>query len=360
MKLIVLLFLTRLLLTQDVEQIDLGAEPLKKDGITLTNEQIIKKEEGFYQRISATYTPDGRLIVFDHGNSQFNVYDKNHVLASQFGKEGSGPGEIQKNFIWIIKASNKYIYAQLWNEVTIYKMDGTLVKEIKGFHYFQKGRIQLINNQLVTIQPNSKRFKYTKSIFSDVGELILEVEAKKDLNPKKEKGFEGMEADFRERRQTFQLGKLIYDIDVADYKLFVTDLDRNSKFILKRDFNRVKYDPKKYEMKTEGMSKERAAHLSSISKAYTNMYKGYDPAIQFFGGASSGYFFLPLNLIGDEIVIDVVSDKNEWYTQLKFEEKELSFIIIDENKLIKYFKSDEDGPYLKTYDITFNKEHVRK
>jgi hypothetical protein len=363
MKPIVLLFIISIVFSQDVRKIDLGTEPLQKDGITLSNEDVIKSMDGFYQRISATYTPDGRLIVFDHGNTKFHVYDKNHKIVMTFGKEGSGPGEIQKNNVKLIKASNKYIYVHQWYEFAIFNMNGVLVKEIKGHQYFQNSRLQIINDQIVFINPHSNFYKISKAIFSEKGELIEEYKYKKlgeDIKSKLE--LSDVEKDFRVRKNNFQINDKIYSLDVVEYSIHVSDLSRKPKQILHRNFQRVPYEPSEmwFNKKKKKQTKGQKAYYAALSGAWSNIYNGYRESFKEFCGNTGKHYFLRLNTKEDLVVVDVISTKNEWISQLKFQEQGLEYIEIHENKLIKFFKNDEDGPSLKTYDIAFNKKYVRK
>lgn len=74
-------------------------KPKKKNAVVLTElMKIMDEEEGFYQNVFASISPDGKIVVLDGGNKVVNVYSSEGEKLSSFGKEGSGPGEFSRVF----------------------------------------------------------------------------------------------------------------------------------------------------------------------------------------------------------------------------------------------------------------------
>jgi hypothetical protein len=72
----VLLFLSSFFF-QEITEIKLPDEPIKKGVFQLEELHRILPEDGFYTSIDSKFRKDGAFAIFDKGNSEIHVYNKN-------------------------------------------------------------------------------------------------------------------------------------------------------------------------------------------------------------------------------------------------------------------------------------------
>lgn len=161
------------------ETIEMASSPEKENAASFTLINTLDGgEDGYYNKVTADVAPNGTIVVGDVGNKLILVYDKNYKLKHSFGKEGTGPGEI--NNIGSLKATNDRVYVNTYSRLLIFDYSG---KYYTDLNLFEHGSAELLfaNNEI--------RFVYKKGKFKEVaydknGKKIRE---QKNLDFKEEK-----------------------------------------------------------------------------------------------------------------------------------------------------------------------------
>ena len=136
---------------------------------------------------------------------------------------------------------------------------------------------------------------------------------------------------------------------------------------LKRPFDRIDledYSNHNFVWYSDQESKDKENAM--YRKEYALLTEGYETDIKNIIGTYKDYLFISVQSENKKILlIDVISPKYEFYTQIEINDPDLFIInslkmlhkitarIID-NKLILYCKNDELGPFAIVYDIKIN------
>ena len=355
---LLLTLLISFFIQNDGEKIILKNTPEKNSAIKLTNMKKYITEEGFYKYTRSTVAPNGKVICYDAGNLVVNIFDADGTLEHSFGKEGNGPGEFVQNYIWRVLATDKYIYTQQWDKIMVFDYKGNLINETKGIEYFQKSILQLKDGKLITLFHQHPNRKFLKIKFSETGEVLEEV---KNPNYQKINYRKDLPTFYGELYTTpnfrYEYNNTYIEPDHKDYKIHIYDLNRKHLRTLERAFERVKQNTENmwFNRKTAGMSKKAASRNEQIGKVYNSIYDGKWPAISSLSGVYNGYLFVTA-FSGDEdkLTIDVISPDNTFYTQLEINDKDINYINIVNGKVIASCRNDDEGPYIKTFDIEIN------
>jgi len=351
-------FLIFLLLSITTDNIQLSSSPEKVGSVTLSDPLKIMDEEGYYESIHSTISPNGSIIIYDTGNKLMFVYNSAGKLKHSFGKEGNGPGEFSR--IFGLSANDNYIYVRgRGRKIMIFTHSGKLVREITSNITFSSTSI-LLKDRLRVLNLPSPHTKHLMIDFNLDGTLKL-TKSNPTYNPKakrEQRRFnpERMKERFNAPRglTSTEDGFIRYYGGV--YKLEKVDTQLTPTMVMSRPFVRIKEteDPEflqrmKQRMGSTPQGKKRMAQVVQIRD---NLTEGYLSDIQSILGTESGYIFVQTaSEKKTELSIDIISPTHTFYDQIKLTGDEVLSATVINKKLIVNYSNENDGPYAMVYTI---------
>lgn len=351
MKLLISLMLVCLAFAQST--IEMASTPAKENGVKFNLLTTLDGgEDGFYDRVTADISPDGRIVVGDIGNKQVQVYDSKFNLVHAFGDEGSGPGEIDR--IGTVKATDDRIYVNTYTRLIIFDYKGNYFTDVS---LMENGSSELLffNGE---IHLTYERGKYRRIVYDKDGKKVREQKNESYVEKKAQGGNRFVV------RISGGSGKLVSYKDgyvsstKGEYGIEIKDKNLDVQKVLKRSFTRVPYNFDNFKMsfKMEGASKKAQAEMQKKMAAQMRSQLGkYRDDIERIVGIHENYIFATVSG-GEEgkVLMDVISPDFKYYTQIEIEAENVLSAKISHGKLLLCQKSEEDGPFINVYDIAMN------
>jgi hypothetical protein len=387
---ILLIFVSTFLAQTNVK---LSLNKLSKSSI-LKNELIIKgDEDGFYESVISTVSTHGKILIYDVGNKQLYIFNAKGKIETQFGKEGNGPGEFPSVFFsGSIFANEDLIYFKLGQKVMIFDYAGKLKSEIAtGFGLNQSEMIVEKNKVVFYYQP-SELTKLLKAEYDLNGKLIAEIKNpefnEEELNSLRGNGGNGNRANAnganrngggnggarrlqngnflknmieRPRSLTFINNGFVRHFGGA-YHLELLSMSMKIESKVTRDFTRLKFEndmemipPQQRRFAataSANATEQQKKMLSQIITNLKNLNGGLKDDIQDILGSYKKYIFIQTASKSNKTLeIDVVLGPDVVH-QIQISGDEITTSAIANGKLLVNFKNEENGPYVKIYDLS--------
>lgn len=345
----------------------MNSTPSNKGSIKLENELKVVDEEGFYESILSTVSPNNKFIIYDNGNKQLFVFSPEGSVINSFGKEGSGPGEFSR--VRRLYANEDYIYVGAGRKIMIFKYDGSLVREISE-HISFGGNAVLFNDRLTMYYTSSKFQKFSKVDYSLDGKTLktylnntfdssTQGTRRRRMNPDR------IKAMFSDPRGLIKSEKGFVRFYPGEYKFERLDESYLLTDLIHRDYKRLKEteDPDWMNnwKQRAGNNKKAQERRAKFLQTRSQITGGYQSDITQILGVVNGYVFIQTSALDRKTVnIDVVSENNELYDQLSIKGDDVISASIRNNKLLINYKNEEEGPYLKSFDVNAGKNSLVK
>lgn len=342
--------------------IQLPEEPEALSKVTIKERiKIVDEEEGYYDRVHSTYSDKGEVVVLDIGNKLVHRYDKDgkHILS--FGKEGSGPGELNRpREIFALKDR---IIVRDGRSIHLFKNDGSFVKDIS-----ENWARPVINEMGIFFNFwTSPRVRFRTKQYNFDGELVKQIknEAYSKEAAENRDGRRGFDSSrlkemMSRPRGNVQFAKRFIQYYPGQYHLEILDEKNNSVVHLKRKYTRKKeiqevLDRRQQRMNSRGGGKERQKRRKQMMAMRDDITGGYQNDIVEIIGTNNDYAFVRTS--SDKIgtlEVDVISADFKYTSKFKIEGDEILSASVVKDKLLVNFKNDEEGPYVKVYDVVMN------
>ena len=153
--------------------VTMNSTPTDPDRVKLKKVKVLMDEdEGFYEEVYSTISPNGKVFILDYGNKVIHRYSLTGSLEKSFGKEGNGPGELNQ-FSFGLLAGKDRLYVWKGQTIMIFDHDGALKSEITGYPQIFFGSPSMDGDKLTLTFPQwGKAAKYKQLVFSKDGKLI--------------------------------------------------------------------------------------------------------------------------------------------------------------------------------------------
>jgi hypothetical protein len=309
--------------------------------ITLEKETVIKRD--FYKYTVSTSFKD-KTIVYDGGNKNVLILDKNGKLQNKFGNKGNGPGEFSGG-VHTILANDKVIAVIELNKVHLYTPEGKSLHDIKITSYgYQRFKITDKSVQKISY------FSLTKKNFGT--EIFFNGEVKETLeNPlfatnKKSEKIYGQLLEFNNHFITFVQGA--YRIE--RYKTL-----SEKPQIISRPFTRYKADEEYFGLRGSVPESEYQSALAYYMKL-TGGFKNDIKQIYTFDQhllvhtESDSKSKISFDLYDQEFVF-----KGNFTFNLK---NEVVSFQIAENKLLVNLEDEDGRCFIEIYRIKVNDKKI--
>ena len=332
------------------EKIKMDANPIKENVVTFNElATLMDEDEGFYDRTYASISPKGDVVVADAGNKQINVYDKNYKFVTRFGKEGNGPGEIDR--IGFVKATSDRIYVSSFRRMIIFTYQGKFISEINLMEYGSSR--QIVDDNGVTLYFTMGNPKFSAVFYSADGEEIKKVTNTEYVEPKEEQ--RGMRMVFFGGNGYLPYNGGYINSARGEYGIEVIGSDFKVNKVYTRSFTRIprNMDDFQFSFKAEGVTKKEQEKMRKAAQQQMMQQLGkFEDDVAGILGTVNDYIFARVAHDDEEVIlIDVISPDMEYYTVVELDAKDYESSRIEEGKLIVNYKNDDDGPYVKIFDI---------
>ena len=345
----------------------MNAKPSNKGEIKLEKRMKVMDDEGFYESILSTVSPNGEYVVYDNGNKLLFIFNSDGSVKSSFGKEGTGPGEF--NRVRDLLANDDKIYVRSGRKFMIFNYSGSLVREITE-HISFRGTPVLFADRFSMFYPNSKYQKFYRVDYSLDGKTLktykngsydpaTATERRRRMNPDR------MKEMFTAPTGLIKTEKGFVRYYPGEYKFERLDEKFKSNIVVTRDYDRIKEfeDPewmKRWKQRA-GNNKRAQERRARVMQARTQITGGILSDISNILGVVNGYLFIQTSANNKNTVnIDVVSPKNELFDQLTIKGDEVISARIANGKLLINYTNNDDGPYLVSYNIDAGQDHLVK
>ncbi|MCB0280671.1 MAG: hypothetical protein KDD94_14270 [Calditrichaeota bacterium] len=330
------------------EKDKLNSKPLKSNALKITELKTIAPDEGFYDRIYASLSSNGKLVVADIGNRTINIYDENYKRIKQFGKEGSGPGEFEN--IFGVSTSNDRIYVRShFNRISIFDFKGNHIKDVNSFEF---GSGEMVFNDGIIMKYKDDA-KYLMVVYDKNGEVTKQIENKNYKEPET-RGNRMMLTISGSSYVPYKNGYVKAERGEYLFKFFDKSFNETESYT--KDFERVKRDLSgfNFSLKMEGASKKQQAEAQQRMKEQAMKQLGeYEDDVNSALGFVGDYLLLSVATSAEnKLLIDVISPDKQYFTQVELEGDEIINSSVQQNKLLIAYKNEEQGPYLKVYDLS--------
>jgi hypothetical protein len=343
----------------------MSATPSNKGSIKLENELKVVDEEGFYKSIISTVSPNNKYIIYDDGNKQLFVFSSEGSVINSFGKEGSGPGEFSR--VRRLYANEDYIYVRAGRKIMIFKYDGSLVREISE-HISFGGDLVIFKDRLTMYYTSSKFQKFSKVDFSLDGKTLKtytnsSFDVSTQANRGRRMSADGMKAMFTQVRGLIKTEKGFVRFYPGEYRFERLDEFYKVTNLMHRDYKRLKetQDPDWMNnwKQRAGNNKKAQERRAKFQQTRNQITGGYLSDITGILGVVNGYVFIQTSASDRNTVsIDVISENNELYDQISIKGDEVLSASIRNNKLLINYQNEEDGPYLKSFEVNAGKNSL--
>jgi hypothetical protein len=317
-----------------------------------TLSKTIADKEGYYQSISVSANKNGLFYLLDTGNKKVLVYNKKGEKVNEFGKEGSGPGELMNVFQIFTNKNRIFIREEM--KAHIYDLSGKYINDISLVYNGEIAHFQLIDQRAALITENNGKIQL--QFIDDDGnksDEIGKLEEAKNFDSENQRIMIRIGAPYYSYKNSFiKIFKDDYSIGI--YKYPDLKLDK----IIKKDFEKVERDFSRYNIKVDidddSMSKEEIAKQQQemMKRLQNRMGKYEDDILSVLGQINNVLFIRVASLDSKELRIHAIKD-DKFLSELTIKENDRIIESRMENdKLLICMVNKETGPYAKIYTLS--------
>jgi hypothetical protein len=336
----------------------INSNELKTAALSFVNEvKIPNNENAFYTGIMIQITKNEQIVIFDKGNSQFNIYDIKGKKLRVFGKEGNGPGELSQ-VLWFFTSNNRILVIKALN-MLIFDINGNLINVVKGD--FTRYSIDETSNQIRFVSPLILNNKI-KSITLSLNGEQLSTKENEYYKPDKKRNvnniIKGVEESYDKANGDIEYGDKYLQNFKGSYKFQLVEKSGKVIKTFTRDYPRLKLQEHQFvNFKIQkDWSKKRIKQALELKAKYHNtlmkVSNGYQDDIDRILGLYKNFILIKTASPVKELLrIDVLDSNFNLYTTYEKKYKDFQNFFIKKNKAIFEMINDDIGPYTIISDI---------
>lgn len=304
----------------------------------------------------SAYSENGEYVVLDIGNKLVHRFDTKGKLITSFGKEGTGPGELNRPRE-VYAVPNRILVSD-GRTLHIYKTDGSFLKDVSE----QFARPQVSKDGIYFYFFSSPQVRFISKKYNFDGKIVAEVKNPQFSKEQAEQGFQfnsdRLKTMMLRPRDLTPYGSMFIQYHPGTYQIEILDENQTSKYMLTRNFVRKKElaeEISRMQARFSNRGNRRGGNSDRIKQMFAareDITGGYQNDILGILGVFNEFAFIETAKESlNEMNIDVISKDNQYIAKFKVDGDEILSASVNGSKLLVNMKNEEDGPYVKVFDI---------
>jgi hypothetical protein len=305
------------------------------------SKSFLKISDDFYTKTTSTASKE-RIVIFDNGNAELNIYNSSGKKLAVYGKKGNGPEELlfSTKYDTPYIFSNKIYFLQPY-KLTILDKNGLFLSEHKI--PYAKGAALYENDSRVLI-----RYKNGKTFDVSLNKIRTE-----EFAMREERG-RSFDHFFQSSKQIVKVPQGFVHVFPGEYKLRFEPKGAPTVKI-SREFMRLKDEREDLDRQLAIAEKKLGSSFRIAAMLITARHKvskGYADDIDSHLGNFKQYVLFETASDNGMLSIDIIDFEKREYGTFELKDKDYISSRVEYGKLILNCKNDNEGPYVKIYNIS--------